>query len=124
MIIAMLNCERFLLLIKQDARAAAYAQIYSYFLIPSMIFHSQFDATRQFLNSIHKSAVVTITMVTTSMLHVFWCYVFVVVSKLDIIGIGIATLTSYTFNFVMITILCKSMSDLEDSFFFFGPESF
>ena len=48
------------------------------YMIPAMLCHTQFDATRQFLNAMHMSALVTMTMVTTSLLHIFWCFILVI----------------------------------------------
>lgn len=119
----LLNCERVLLLLGQDPNAARYAQQYSYYLIPAMLCHSQFDATRQYLNALHMSAVVTITMVTNSLLHVLWSFVFVYWLQMDIKGIGIATMTTYFSNFIMITVLCMNLKELKTSFFWFTKET-
>ena len=72
----------------------------------------------------HKSALVTLTMVTTALLHIFWCFVLVNIAKLGFIGVGLATLISYIFNFTMITLFCTAMTDLKESFFFFTRETF
>ena len=50
-IIILCLCEDFMLLVGMDPAASAYAATYTYILIPAMFFHSQFDATRQYLNS-------------------------------------------------------------------------
>ena len=71
----------------------------------------------------HLSAVVTSTMVTTSLLHIFWCYLFVVRWELDVEGVGIATMISYCLNFFAITILCWSMNSLKSSYFMITSES-
>jgi multidrug resistance protein, MATE family len=41
-----LNCERVLLFLRQDPLASSYAHQYSMYLIPAMLCHTQFDATR------------------------------------------------------------------------------
>lgn len=71
----------------------------------------------------HMSAVVTITMTTTSIMHIGWCFYLVVYCHMDVDGIGLATMIAYTFNFLMITVLCLSMKELKKSFFFFTRES-
>jgi multidrug resistance protein, MATE family len=119
----LLNCERVLLLLGQDPAASRYAQEYTYYMIVAMFFHSQFDATRQYLNSLHLSVWVTVTMTSTSIIHIFWCYLMVVRLDLDVAGIGIATMISYTWNFVVITIICKFNKSLKESFFWITSES-
>jgi len=42
---------------------------------------------------------------------------------LDVAGIGIATMISYTWNFVVITIICKFNKSLKESFFWITSES-
>lgn len=71
----------------------------------------------------HKSALVTVTMVTTALLHIFWCFLLTQIVNLDFQGIGLATLISYVFNVVMLTVLCTTMSDLKPSFFFFKSDT-
>ena len=89
-----------------------------------MFSHAQFDATRQYLNSLHKSAVVTVIMVSTSILHIFWCWLLVNYFDLDIIGLGIATMISFTWNFTVITVICSNLKELKESFFFMTKESY
>ena len=66
----------------------------------------------------HKSQVVTVSTVITSLLHIFWCYLFVAVFDLDVVGLGLASLISYTSNFLIVTTFCLTKSDLKDCFFF------
>ncbi|CDW78835.1 transparent testa 12 protein [Stylonychia lemnae] len=124
-IISILLCtEKFLIMIKQDEQAANYAQTYAYGLIPAMIFQSQFDATRQFLNAMHKTKVVMIVNILTSCLHFLWCYLLVMVAGLDISGAALATTITYFSNFIIVTIYCANSPDLKDSFFFPDRETF
>jgi multidrug resistance protein, MATE family len=37
--------------------------------------------------------------------------------------VGIATMISYSFNFIMITVICKTIKELKKSFFFITKES-
>ena len=63
-------------------------------------------------------------MTTNSLLHIFWCWLFIDFLDLDVIGVGIATMTSYTLNFIAITIVCMCFKTLKNTFFFFTKESF
>ena len=42
---------------------------------------------------------------------------------MDIKGIGIATMTTYFSNFIMITVLCMNLKELKTSFFWFTKET-
>lgn len=71
----------------------------------------------------HRSVLVSITMTTTSLLHIFWCYILVYLMKMDVLGASLATLISHTLNFVMITLFCLVSSSIRQSFFFFTRET-
>ena len=89
-----------------------------------MLLHSQFDCTRQYLNALQKSKLITFIMVTTSILHIFWLWIFVIVLDYELIGVGIACVISKGLNFVAITAVCSCLKSIKDSFFFFTRESF
>ena len=97
---------------------------YVWALIPGMLFHSQFDATRQYLISMHRSLLVSVTMITTSLLHIVWCYLLVNTAGLGVLGASLAMLISYALNFTLITLFCLATSDLKNSFFFFTSDTF
>eukprot|EP00347_Sterkiella_histriomuscorum_P017802 403347935 len=123
MIMMILMCERVLLFIGQSPQAASYAGIYVKALIPGMFFHAQFDATRQYLISMHRTLLVSVTMTTTSLLHMFWCYILVNTMQLGVLGTSLAMMISYTLNFSLLTMFCLASSDLKTSFFFFTKET-
>lgn len=89
-----------------------------------MFFHSQFDATRQYLNSLHLSAIVTVVMTTTSLLHIAWNFFFVTYLQLGITGIGLATMISYTWNCIVINTILMCNKSFKESFFWFTAESY
>lgn len=123
-LIALLLCEDFMLVIGMDKRASYYAGIYTYLLIPAMFFHSQFDATRQYLNALNKAHIVMYVMVVTSALHLVWCWLLTQYYTLDVIGVSLATLITYFLNFALITAYSRYDKEVRKSFFFFTKESF
>jgi Na+-driven multidrug efflux pump len=46
------KCGDFLEAIGMNPIASQHASLYTQYLIPAMLFHSQFDATRQYLNAL------------------------------------------------------------------------
>ena len=62
-------------------------------------------------------------MVSTSVLHIFWSWLLVSYLDMDVIGVGLATMISYTWNFIMLTIICSLLKGLKESFFFITKES-
>lgn len=67
---------------------------------------------------------VTGVMMVTSLFHVIWCYLFVKVWGLGVVGASIALLISLILNFALITLLCAASSKLRPSFFFFTRDTF
>ena len=60
----------------------------------------------------HMSALVTITMASTTFLHVFWLFIFVNQLNMGITGLGLATMISYAWNFTVITVICMVIKEL------------
>lgn len=123
-VIILCLCEPFMLAVGMDPIASDYASTYTYFLIPAMFFHSQFDATRQYLNSQNKAQMVMYTMIVTSMLHFVWCELFVMRWGWDVYGISLATIITYFSNFAAITLYCLWDKEVKRSFFWFTKESY
>ena len=123
---AILLCfvENLLLLIKLDPDSAHYAQIYCYGMIPAMLFHSQFDAIRQYLNAIQKSYIFMKVVFITSALHLIWCYLFVVRFQMGFIGIPFAATLTCFLNFFLLHIYCSTLKDIKESYFQITKESF
>jgi Na+-driven multidrug efflux pump len=121
----MFLCETFLLAIKMDPRAAAIAQQYTYGIVVALFFQAQFDATRQFLNSIKQSAVITYMMIAASVYHCIILYVLVIVYNFGILGCAWGTVITYIINTSIVTIYCGWIrTDLKESFFFPDKECF
>lgn len=76
------------------------------------------------MNGMRRSSTVMIVMVITTCLHFFWCYLFVIIYPLDIVGVSIATFITYTLNFILATLICMYSKDLKSSFFWFTNDSF
>lgn len=121
----MFLCEPFLLAIKMDPRAAAIAQQYTYGIVVALFFQAQFDATRQYLNAIKQSQVITYMMVAASIYHCIILYVLVEVFDYGIYGCSWGTVITYVINSFVVTFYCGWMRpDLKESFFFPTRECF
>jgi MATE family multidrug resistance protein len=121
----MFLCEYFLLAIKMDPHAAALAQQYTYGLVVALFFQAQFDATRQYLNSIKQSAVITYMMIAASIYHCIILYILVIVYDFGLLGCSWGTVITYIINTCIVTIYCGWIrTDLKESFFFPDKECF
>lgn len=67
---------------------------------------------------------VMFTSISTTFLHLGWCYLFVAYLKMDIVGASIATSITYFLQFVMITVYCSKVKELKKSFFLPTKETF
>jgi multidrug resistance protein, MATE family len=57
---------------------------------PAFFFHLQFDCNRQFLNSTLNSSVVMNAVSFSTLLHIFWCWLFIIKLDLGITGAAMA----------------------------------
>lgn len=120
----MFLCEPFLLAIKLNPEVAALAQQYCYGLYAALFFQAQVDATKNYLNSIRESRVVTALMFAAMFYHALTLYFFVDVFEWGIIGCSWGTMVTYLLNFILVTTYCGLRSDLRESFFFPTSECF
>jgi MATE family multidrug resistance protein len=121
----MFLCERFLLAINMDPRASAIAQQYTYGLVVSLFFQAQFDATRQYLNAMKESSVITYMMIAASIYHSIILYILVIVYDFGIYGCSWGTVITYIINSLVVTIYCGVFRpDLKESFFWPNKECF
>ena len=58
--------------------------------LPAVYFYSMFDLTKRFLNCMNVTWVPMTATVFATILHPFWCYLFVNILGMDITGIAIA----------------------------------
>eukprot|EP00347_Sterkiella_histriomuscorum_P003598 403363675 len=120
----MFLCERFLLVLGIDSETAHQAQNYTYGMIVALFFSTQFDATRNYLNAVQKSQVITYISIGASIIHVFVLYIMIDTLQMGIIGASIGTIITYSMNSVIVTIYCMMQEDLKESFFFPDRECF
>ncbi|CDW76683.1 na+-driven multidrug efflux pump [Stylonychia lemnae] len=100
----LLMAEGFFKLINMDAESSKYAQDYVKIMIPSLIFASQFDITKTFLNCFGRTNIQMVIQLITTPLHALWSYIFVTRYELGLQGTAIATITTTLINSVAITL--------------------
>ncbi|CDW80126.1 multidrug and toxin extrusion protein 2-like [Stylonychia lemnae] len=120
----MFLCETFLLALRMDPETARQAQVYTYGLVVALFFQAQFDATRQYLNALQKSQVITNIMIFSSFFHCGVLYIMVIKLEMGIIGASVGTIITYFLNTIIVTVYCKLNEDLKESFFFPTLECF
>ena len=79
-------------------------EAYKYIMtsLPSMYFLGLFDLKKRFLNCMKISWVPMVAQVGGTLLHIFWCYLFVTKLEMDVVGLGIASnITTFIMLFII-----------------------
>ena len=76
--ILMFLCESFLLLLRMDPETARQAQNYTYGIVFALFFQAQYDATRHYLNALHKSSIITYISIWSAVFHFGVLYVLII----------------------------------------------
>ena len=85
----------------QDPEISVIASKFIFCSLPGTYLYVLFDARKRFLQSIEYSFVSTYTIAFTSMLHFFWCYLFIVYMQLGVQGVAIVLNITYSLNFLI-----------------------
>ncbi|CAI2366755.1 unnamed protein product [Moneuplotes crassus] len=91
-----------LLLLHQEELLAYHTGYYVQICMAGFVFHLHYDIYRKYLNSMSKFWThVPVTYVSLIM-HIGWCYVFIVRLKLELLGAALTVLIQFITNFVVI----------------------
>ena len=83
------------------------------------------DITRQFLNCFEKSKIPMIIQIFTSSLHYLWCYIFVSIMNLNIMGTALAMNITAFSNAMLITVYVTYFQpDLREAWFWPDKDCF
>lgn len=74
----------------QDEEVIEYAMIYVLVNLPGVYLDGMFDLTKRFLNCCRATWIPMLAQIVATVLHIFWCHVFVVHMEWGIAGIGLA----------------------------------
>ena len=98
--------EQILVTVGQDPLVSSYASDFIFFTLPASYCYCMFDLTKRFLNCMTISWVPMTAQIVATILHPIWCYLFVIVLKLDIYGIAI----SYTITQLVLVVFATIYS--------------
>ena len=96
----LMNAEKLLISLKQDPQVAAYAQQYILTFLPGLYISSMNDCQRKLLNNFGKNQFVFNTSLISMLLHGVWCYIFVLKMDLELVGTGLANVSSQIVSFI------------------------
>lgn len=101
----------------QEEAVIAHAHEYVLLCLPGAYMLSMFDLTKRFLNCLKFSWVPMIAQVSATLLHIFWCNLFVVQLGWGLKGLGMAsTITSFLI-IASTELYARCLPSIEDAFF-------
>lgn len=116
--------EQVLLSLGQNATVAAYACEYITPMIPGMYFFCQFDLSRRFLTCMNYTTAPMVAQTFSSVVHIGLCYQIAVKWGMEVKGLGIATMITYTSMFVFVTIYSHCTSKISQALFWPTKDTF
>ena len=97
-------CDTLLLAIGQTEEFAYICSKFAYSMIPSIFFALMYNVSVRYLQSMQIFLPGMLITLFTAIIHSLWCYIFIHLLSLDVIGAGIAIGITQFLNFLMITI--------------------
>ena len=86
--------KEMLVALGQNEEVAGYAYLYIMTFLPGLYLSGLNDCQRKLLNNFGKNRIVFYSSFISCALHGFWCYIYIVLLDLEIVGTGLAQLSS------------------------------
>ena len=102
-LIVWLNIKSIFLMIGQPPESAEIGSFYIISILPGLFMNMQFEWLRRFLLVQGIYNPIMYILASTLWLHITLLYIFIIVLKYQIGGIAIATATTYSLNFILLT---------------------
>lgn len=109
-------CFRILALLGIDPLICDYSSKFCHSMSISVFFALQFNTSLKYLQSMNNFNPGCIITLISAVLHPFWCYLFVFVFELDVIGAGLSMGVTQFTNFVFITIYIHYWNPCPESY--------
>lgn len=103
--------DKILIGLGQDPVVSKTAQVYCTILIPGVWALGQFDATKKFLSAQYSTQIPVWTQLFTTILHFFWCYLFITKYGMREVGAALATNITWIANMVISDIIIRIRKD-------------
>lgn len=99
--IAFFWADDILVLAAQDPAISKMARDYCVWCLPGVFGIVQFDSVKRYLQSMLESQISTYCQVSTTLLHFFWCWLYISHWQLEVLGAAMALNTTYILCFLM-----------------------
>ena len=83
----------------------------------SVYLMGMYDLNKRFLNCLKTTWIPMITQVLTTLLHIFWCHLFVTVYGWDLHGLGLASTLSSIFLLASTIVYAHYINDVQEALF-------
>ena len=107
--------DTLLIWLGQDDLVVHHASNYIVMTLPAVYFYSMFDLTKRFLNCMNVAWVPMTATVIATILHPFWCYLFVIILGMDITGIAIAYTITQSTLIIFVTVYAACVPEIADA---------
>ena len=114
-LVILLNTEKVLVAIKQDAVVSAYSQQYTLVYLPGLLVQGLADCQRKFLNNFGKNKIPLYASLIGFVIHTLSCYTLVIVNKWDIVGLGFANVISSVSVYAVLLIYTNTQEDIKEA---------
>lgn len=93
--IMFLFADTILIAVGQDPKISKMARDYVVWCLPGVFAIAQFDCIKRYLQSMLMSEISTYCQVSTTVIHFFWCWLFVTKCKMAVGGVALALNITY-----------------------------
>jgi MATE family multidrug resistance protein len=117
-------CRFFYSKIGQDGPAIELASQYVIFLIPFVIFSLQFHLKIRYLQAMDLFLPGMIVSISTTILHPFWCYLFIIIIPIGIKALSLSLSITSVLNYYLISFFINTYNPYPETQFEFSYEIF
>eukprot|EP00347_Sterkiella_histriomuscorum_P020766 403336546 len=120
----MLNAQYFFEMTGVNKATSEQAQLYIYYMLPTLAIQAQFDIMRIFMNSFGKTYVSMYVQGTTTIIHYFSSYYFIIYLDMKLKGTAYSNTLTALLNLIGIMIIAYREQEIWEAFFWPDKSSF
>eukprot|EP00347_Sterkiella_histriomuscorum_P016237 403353961 len=120
----MLNAKNFFELTGVNQETSEQAQLYIYYMLPALAIQAQFDIMRIFMNSFGKTYASMYVQGTTTIIHYFSSYYFIIYLDMKLKGTAYSNTLTALLNLIGMLIIAYREQEIREAFFWPDKSSF
>lgn len=123
MLIHMFTADKVIPYMANSTASSDYARKYIKIILPYILFDSYSIINMRYMNINKASSINAFILVIIGCLHFLWCYIFITILDLNVVGAGLAFITSRAVAFVCYAISMSYFNPLKSAYFALRKES-